>query len=93
MQAGQAVHFNAVLSYEGWPGVRAGLAGYYLRQITEARIDGHAVPGSQEQVGAIRPGLLVSGKGLSLYLNAFFEVDAESRPQGAKLVVRLAKAF
>jgi hypothetical protein len=93
VQPGQAVHFNAALSYEVWPGVRAGVAGYYLKQITDARIDGHSVPDSKEQVGAIGPGLLVSGKGLSLYLNAFFEVGAENRPQGTKLVWRLSKAF
>jgi hypothetical protein len=93
VRPGQAVHFNAALSYEVWPGVRAGLAGYYLKQITNARINGHSVPDSQEQVGAIGPGLLMSGKGLSLYLNAFFEVGAENRPQGTKLVLRLSKAF
>ncbi len=93
VQPGQAVHVNAALSYEVWPGVRAGLAGYYLKQISNARIDGHSVPDSQERVGAIGPGLLVSGKGLSLYLNAFLEVGAENRPQGTKLVLRLSKAF
>lgn len=93
VQPGQAVHFNAALSYEVWPEVRAGLAGYYLKQITNARINGHSVPDSQEQVGAIGPGLLVSGKGVSLYLNAFFEVGAENRPQGTKVVLRVSKAF
>ena len=44
------------------PGVRAGLAGYYLKQITDARISGHTVPDPQERVGAIGPGLIVSGK-------------------------------
>ena len=93
VQPGQAVHFNGALSYEVWPGVRAGLAGYYLKQITDARIDGEAVPDSKEQVGAIGPGLVVSGKGFFLYFNAFFEVGAENRPQGTKLVLRLSKVF
>jgi len=93
VQPGQAVHFNAALPYEVWPGVRAGLAGYYLKQISNGRVNGHSVPDSQEQVGAIGPGLLASGKRICVYLNAFFEVGAENRPQGTKLVFRLSKTF
>jgi hypothetical protein len=59
------VHFDAAGSYEVWPGVRAGLAGYYLKQITDARIGGHTVP-SQGRVERSGPAWSCPGRILPL---------------------------
>ena len=92
-QPGQAIHFNAALSYEVWPGLRLGFASYFLRQRTASRIDGRPVPNSQEQVAGVGPGLLVGNDKLFIYLNAYFEVGVQNRPQGTRVVLRLSKAF
>lgn len=93
VQPGQAFHFNATVSYKLHPRLRAGVAGYCLKQITDAKIGGHAVPDSREQVGAIGPGLWFSTKAFEVYSHAFFETGAENRPQGTRLVFRLVKIF
>jgi hypothetical protein len=58
IQPGQAAHFNGAASYAIGPWLRAGVAGYFLRQITDSRANGIAVPGSLEQMAAVGPGLL-----------------------------------
>src|SRR5216684_5360821 len=93
IQPGQAVHFNAAMSYQVNPHLRAGIAGYYLKQITDPKVDGRAVFNAREQVGAIGPGLVVSTRPFDLYLHTFFEMGAENRPQGLKVVVRIFKVF
>jgi hypothetical protein len=34
-----------------------------------------------------------NGKGVSLYLNSYFETGAENHPEGIKVVLRFAKVF
>ncbi len=63
---GQAVHFDAAGSYEVWPGVRAGLAGYYRKQITDARIGGHTVPDRRNGSGRSGPAWSCPGRILPL---------------------------
>jgi len=93
IQPGQAVHANAAASYEVAEGVRIGISGYALRQVTDDRIDGKVIPGSAEQVFGIGPGLRLGARGLWLYLNGYAEVGAENRQSGAKVVLRLSKAL
>jgi hypothetical protein len=93
IQPGQAVHFNASISYALHPRLRAGVAGYYLKQITDSRIGDRSLPGSREQVGGIGPGLLVNTGIVDIFVHAFFETGAENRPQGTRVVIRIAKVF
>jgi hypothetical protein len=93
IQPGQAVHFNASISYKVHPRLRMGLAGYYLKGITDPKIDSRRLADSREQIGAIGPGLWVATKPLEIYFHAFFEIGAENRPQGVRYVVRLVKVF
>jgi hypothetical protein len=57
-QAGQAIHFNATFAYKLWKGLWIGPNGYYLKQITDGKIDSVALRNSPEQVGAIGPGMV-----------------------------------
>ncbi len=93
IQPGQAFHLNYAFSYEILNGLRAGIAGYYLNQITPDKVDGHQRPHSKEEVFAIGPGLMFSSKGFFLYLNAFYETGVENRPEGKKVALRFSKVF
>lgn len=93
VQPGQAFHANYAVSYEVVKGVRLGINGYALQQLTEDKIDGRSQTNSEERVFGIGPGIKWSGNGLSLYLNSYFETGAENRPEGTKVVFRLSKVF
>jgi hypothetical protein len=92
-QAGQAVHFNATVSYEIVKNVYVGANGYYLKQITDARVNGIAVPNAREQIGGIGPGAVVNHGKWFFFVNAYREVEAENLAEGNKLVLRVEKVF
>jgi len=93
-QAGQAVHANFALSYEFIPKkLRAGLNGYYLKQVSDAELDGTEVSG-REQVLGIGPGLLWSfSQDNHLFFNAYFETSVKNRPEGERFVLRYVHHF
>jgi len=93
VQPGQAFHANYAASYELVKGVRLGINGYALQQLTEDKVDGRSQGNSKERVFGIGPGIKWSGNGLSLYLNSYLETGAENRPEGTKVVFRLSKVF
>lgn len=92
-QAGQAIHFNATAAYNLYKGIWVGPNGYYLKQITDGKIDDAPVPNSPEQVGAIGPGMAWNHKSYFFYANAYQEFAAQNRPTGHKLVLRIEKVF
>jgi hypothetical protein len=85
IQPGQAVHFNGAASFAIVPALRVGVAGYFLRQITNSRANGRSVAGSQEQVAALGPGFLIIIGALQLGMNAYGEFAVENRPQGTRV--------
>ena len=93
-QAGQALHLNATLSYNLPKCLWFGLNGYYLDQITNGRLNGIAVTGSPEQVGALGPGVLWNESShWHFYANAYQEFGAKNRLEGHKLVLRIERSF
>jgi hypothetical protein len=92
-QPGQAIHANFAASYEAFKGLRLGLNGYYLQQLTDDRIDGDEQARSRERVLGIGPGLKYTWERLSLYLNSYYETATENRPEGFKGIFRLSMAF
>ena len=94
-QAGQATHINFASEYELLPHqLRAGVNGYYLKQFTNAEVDGHGVPDSREQVLGIGPGVLYSfSQNDHLFFNAYFETQVENRPEGSRFNVRWTHHF
>ena len=92
-QAGQAIHFNATAAYNLCKGLWIGSNGYYLKQITDGRIDAVALHNSPEQVGAIGPGMVWNSGSWFLYANAYQELGAQNRATGHKLALRVEKTF
>lgn len=94
IQAGQALHANFESSYAVTPQLRLGINGYWLNQITDTQVDGENVKGRREQVWAIGPGAMYSFSPHDhLVANAYFEQDAENRPQGNSMIFRYVHHF
>ena len=93
IQAGSALHLNYAVSYQVKDGLRLGVAGYYLEQLTDDRIDGVSVSGSKERVFAIGPGLMYQNNGWAFTANSYMETAAKNRPEGYRVVIHLARFF
>jgi hypothetical protein len=92
-QAGQAIHFNATTAYNFGEHLWIGPNAYYLRQVTDGRVNGAALRNSPEQVGAIGPGLVWNSGKWFFYANGYHELGVANRPKGDKLVLRVEKIF
>lgn len=95
MRAGQAVHVNFATEYAVIENaLRVGINGYYFKQVTDSQVNGDDLPGSKEQVLGIGPGLLWSfNQNQHLFVNVYFEVDAENRPEGERYNLRYVHHF
>ncbi len=84
IQPGQAIHFNGAASVAVVPELRVGVAGYFLRQMTDSQANGHPISGSQEQVAGLGPGFLAQVGALQVVANVYAEFAVENRPQGTR---------
>ena len=93
-QAGAAWHANFAAAYEVLAKqLRVGVNGYYFKQTSSSEVDGAKV-GGKEEVFAIGPGALWSfSQHTHLFVNLYFETDAEVRPEGERFLVRLVHHF
>jgi len=92
-QAGQAIHFNATVGYNFGKHLWIGPNAYYLRQITDGRVNGVPLRNSPEQVAAIGPGMVWTSGKWFFYANGYHELGVKNRPEGNKLVLRVEKTF
>lgn len=94
-KAGQAFHANFALGYAFVKNrFRAGINGYFLKQITKSEINGNKSDSSKEQVFAAGPGCVYHfSKDNHMFINSYFETKAENRPEGFKLNLRWVHHF
>lgn len=94
-RAGQAIHANGALAFEVVPKrLRIGLNGYYLKQITDTEVDGKKVSGRMEKVLAFGPGAVYHhSQNQHVFVNVFFETEAENRTEGTRVTVRYVHHF
>jgi hypothetical protein len=94
LQAGQAVHANFATDYAVTTQLRLGISGYWLKQISDSKLNGQAMKDRREQVWAIGPGLMYSfSQHDHVVANAYWEHDAQNRPEGTRLQLRLIHHF
>jgi hypothetical protein len=93
IQPGQAVHFNGAVSVAVTSFLRAGVAGYFLDQISDARVGGRAEVSSRERVAGLGPGLVISTPTFRVIANAFAEFAVENRPEGGRFNVAFLRAW
>ena len=93
VQPGSQFAANYAMSYALSPTLRLGVAGYALRQLNDAEVDGKAVPRSQQQTFGIGPGLLWTNGKTKVIANVFREFATENRPEGFNAVARLLYSF
>lgn len=94
-QAGSAVHANFATEYEVMAKkLRLGINGYALRQLGSSQVNGECTDGQKEQVVALGPGALWSFNADNhLFVNVYFEMDAQSRPEGERYGIRFVHHF
>ena len=95
-QSGQAMYMNFATSYEIFPGLRAGINGYYLKQLTDDKVNGDTLADSKEEVLGIGPGVFWSSKdqNTNVWVNTYSESMVENRFRNElKLQFRIAQKF
>ena len=94
-RAGDAFHINFAAEHEVIEKkLRVGVNGYYLKQTTDAQVNGFDVAGSREQVLGIGPGAILSfSQTKHVFCNLYWETEAENRPEGFKLNMRYVQKF
>lgn len=95
VQAGQAIHLNLASAYEVLPNqLRIGINGYYLKQYKNTEYDGVEQANTEERVLGIGPGMIYSfNKDAHLFINVYFESQAQMRPEGERYNARFVYHF
>jgi anthranilate 1,2-dioxygenase (deaminating, decarboxylating) large subunit len=94
IQPGQAFHFNYSFEYELFKNFRGAVAGYYLKQLSDDKVNGNSVADSQEQVFAIGPAVhWIFSPQFSMGLKTQWETSVDNRPKGNRTTLRMTYKF
>jgi len=78
-QAGQSASMNYNVGYRLNDAVTIGISGYYLKQLTDDKINGSKIKNSKEQALGFGPGVLVDLDRNKFFLTAYRETKVENR--------------
>ena len=94
-EAGEAVHVNFASAVEVIPKqLHVGINGYYLKQFTDSKVNGTKVSDTQEKVLGLGPGAVWHFSADDhIFLNVYFEMEAENRPEGVRAILRWTHHF
>jgi len=82
-QAGQAAWTNFTFGYSITDKVSVGLTGYYLKQLTDDKLNGQSYSGGKEEALYMGPGVHFDfDKKNAMNLNVYFPVVDKNRPSG-----------
>ncbi|MGE5247450.1 MAG: transporter [Verrucomicrobiota bacterium] len=94
IQPGQVFHFNYSFEYEIFKNFRGAVAGYYLKQLSDDKVNGDSVSDTKEQVFAIGPAVhWIFSPNFSMGLKTAWETSTENRPQGNRTTLRMTYKF
>lgn len=95
-QAGSAVWLNFATSYAITPTFNIGINGYYLKQITDDKVNGDTMKDSREQVFAVGPGVTwhTADRKTNFWINTYMESNVENRIKNdVRLQFRMVSEF
>jgi hypothetical protein len=93
-QAGKVVFANFTTSYEIVDNIHIGLNAYYLRQITQSKVNGMAQVNSEAEVLGLGPGTLFDySKTEKIFLNYYVETNVKNAPKSSVGVLRWIHIF
>jgi hypothetical protein len=93
LQYGQEFHFDYSVDYMVTPELKAGIGGYYYKQITDDEFNGVDIKNQKGQVFAIGPGVEYSKGRFIVSYRLEFEMLAKNRPEGIANWLRIVYAF
>jgi hypothetical protein len=88
LQYGQEMHLDYSVDYMVTDQWKAGIGGYFHKQITADRIDDHFIRNAKEQVFAIGPGVEYNNGPLWVQLRPQFEMFAKNKAEGTSVWLR-----
>lgn len=89
VRPGQLFHVNYALSRSVHPKLRLGLAGYFMQQTTDDRINGASASGSRERAFAAGPGLAYTTPQVLLMLSHPMEFGVRNRFSGFRTTLQM----
>jgi|WetSurSiteA1Bulk_404760.scaffolds.fasta_scaffold28719_1 hypothetical protein len=96
LKPGQLFNMNFATSYQVRENIRLGVAGYYWRQTTDDKFNGHNLRGRELAVG-VGPGIIfdrvIAKKKFLLMCQSLFDTSVKNRPKGTTLEARLIIVF
>ena len=96
VRPGQLFNMNFGTSYQVRENIRLGVAGYYWRQATDDKLNGHNLRGRELAFG-VGPGIIfdriIVKKNFFLMCQSLFDTSAKNRPKGTTLEARLIILF
>lgn len=93
LKYGQEFHMDYWVDYTINPEWKAGVGGYFHKQVTDDRIDGEDVDNAREQVFAIGPGVEYTKMPFMIQFRPEFEMWARNKAEGVSTWLRVTYIF